>query len=172
MSHAAGGEIPARRAAGTVAEIQRTVGGHPVYVLPLGYDRPPLSLNDRGRSRGAARAKAAKVRALRADVALRLRALLGRPSAIVPHIHVQLHYVPRDRRIRDADNLVATLKPCIDALHLDGKAGSPRTPLVINDDPAHVSWSPPRIHLPDDHGPRLWLVITTSPTQPQREVPE
>lgn len=140
----------------------RAVTGLPIYIVPLGYTKPPLSLNDRH----GYRTKAKITREVRVRVAQKLRALIGRPSAIVPHIHVVLHYVPKDRRTRDTDNLVATLKPCIDALTASGKPGLAQTPLVEDDDPDHVTWSPPKIHAPDDAGPRMWLEIRCAAAAP------
>ena len=138
--------------------------GAPVYVLPLPYTTPPLSLNDRGRSRRAALAKARKVKDLRAAVTTVGRSLKMKAA---PHLHVALHYVPPDRRTRDRDNLVATLKPCIDALTARGATrGWACLSLVPDDDPGHVSWSPPVIHEPDAAGPRLWLVVTALTTAP------
>lgn len=150
---------------GAAAEARRQVdGGITTYVLPLPYSAPPLSLNDRGRSRKAAFAKARKVRELRNATVLVGRLVQMRPA---PHLHVVLHYVPRDSRIRDRDNLVATLKPCIDALTARGAdRGWACLSLVPDDDPGHVSWAPPVIHPPDDGGPRLWLVVTALPSAP------
>ena len=85
-----------------------------------------------------------------------------------PHIHVLLSWVAPDKRKRDADNLVGTLKPCIDALTEAGLSrGWPCTPMVPDDDPAHVSWSPPRILAPDGGGPRLWLTVTALSRAPE-----
>lgn len=135
----------------------RSVTGLPVYYLPLGYLRPPLSLNDRG----SWRAKARKVKELRVRTAWRARALIGPAGVTAAHIHVQLTYVPPDRRDRDPDNLVATLKPCIDALTGAGVArGWPCYPMVADDTPAHVTWAAPKILEPDVHGGRLWLTIS------------
>lgn len=152
------------RPAGVNAEEYRSITGAPVWIIPLGFTAPPLSLNDRGRSKGAVRRKAALVRQLRTNVFLRGRQLKMTP---VQHLHVALHYVPRDRRARDADNLVATLKPAIDALTAKGQdRGWPALGLVPDDTPDHVTWTPPRIHPPDEHGPRLWLVVTAMASPP------
>lgn len=126
-------------------------------IIHLGYVRPPLSLNDRKHWRSRHRV----VREVRTRVSWRVRQAAGRAGLTTPHVHVQLAYVPPDARVRDPDNLVATLKPCIDALTQTGKdRGWPAYPLVADDDPAHVSWSPPRIDRPDGHGPRMWLILT------------
>jgi crossover junction endodeoxyribonuclease RusA len=34
----------------------------------------------------------------------------------LPHFTVELHYVPRDKRRRDPENLIASLKPLVDGL--------------------------------------------------------
>lgn len=153
--------MPSRYVLGLEAGVCRSVTGLPVYVLPLGYERPPLSLNDRTHWRR----KAKVVRELRTRVAWRARSLNVEQW---PHVHVQLTYVPPDRRSRDADNLVATLKPALDALTQVGRdRGWPATPMVPDDTPEHVSWSTPRILEPDRHGPRLWLTITAMARAPR-----
>jgi crossover junction endodeoxyribonuclease RusA len=123
-----------------------------IWPLTLPYTKPPLSLNDRGQTPGA--------RARRSEVAARLKsdtAHLARAANIGPQqaIHVRLHYRPPDRIRRDADNLVATLKPCIDGLVVAG--------VVPDDSPAFVDWSAPRIHEPtEDRKPLLWLTVTAA----------
>lgn len=142
----------------------QSVTGMPRYVLRLPYEQPPLSLNDRGRSRKAMLAKARKIRDLRTAVTTVGRSL---KMTRAPHLHVVLYYVAPDRRTRDRDNLVATLKPCIDALTARGEArGWPCLSLVPDDDPEHVSWSPPVILPPDEHGPRVWLVVQALASAP------
>ncbi len=98
--------------------------------LPLAK---PLSLN----ARQHWRVKAKAVAQLRRDAHLLAEA------ARVPacsRIHVQLHYVPRDARRRDRDNLVATLKPVLDGLVDAG--------VVPDDTDEYVTWSPPIIDPP------------------------
>lgn len=120
--------------------------------LGLPWERPPLSLNDRD-GRGAHAATVAKVRR---DTGWTARAArLGHHD----HVTVELHYQPARRGRRDADNLVATLKPVCDGLVDAG--------LVDDDDPAHMTKLMPVI---DEPGPaqrrgRLWLTITI------REIP-
>lgn len=75
-------------------------------VLPI---TAPLSMNDREHWRK----KAARVKQLRADVAKLCRVHKVPP---LQRAQVQLYYRPRDRRRRDAENLVATLKPCADGV--------------------------------------------------------
>lgn len=68
-------------------------------------------------------------------------------------IHVQLHYQPKDNRRRDSDNLIATQKPCVDALVTAG--------IIPDDTGEFLDWSRPIIH-PHTKGdsPGLWLIIT------------
>lgn len=120
------------------------------WILTLPYERPPLSLNDRGQTRGARAARSAVAARIKADTAhLARKAQIGSHDAI----HVRLHYRPKNRIRRDADNLVATLKPAIDGLVVAG--------VVPDDSPQYLDWSAPRIHEPsDDRTPLLWLVVT------------
>ncbi len=138
---------------GVNAETHTSDTGLPRWVLPLGFTHPPVSLNDRGHWAKKNRA----VKAIRTAVWVRGRQLKTYP---VPHVHVTLHYVPRDRQHRDADNLVGTLKPAIDALTAAGRdQGRICLGIVPDDTPEYVSWSTPQIHPPDEHGPRMWLEV-------------
>jgi len=117
--------------------------------LDLPYRRPPLSLNDR-HGHWAARHRA--VEQVRADVGWLVR------QAKIPRLRraaVQLHYQPRAAGRRDADNLTATSKPCVDALVSAG--------VLADDTPAFVDQLMPVIHPPaaaaPEHGSRLWLTI-------------
>jgi crossover junction endodeoxyribonuclease RusA len=70
---------------------------------------------------------------------------------VMPHITVGLVYVPRDKRRRDADNLVVPLmKALVDGIVDAG--------VVADDDTEHVTRTMPVI-LPPDGDPRLVLVI-------------
>ena len=113
--------------------------------IRLPYAKPPLNLNDRMHWRQ----KAQVVKALRTYVA-------GMGIFMSPYqrIRVELHYAPRDGRRRDADNLVATLKPCLDGLVDAG---------VIKDDtPEHVTWS---VHIDaPTKDPHLYLLIERNET--------
>ena len=123
-----------------------------IFPLTLPYTKPPLSLNDRGQTPGARARDSATAAQIKSDVARLARAArIGRHEAI----HVRLNYRPKDRRRRDADNLVATLKPCLDGLVAAG--------VIPDDTPAHLDWSAPRIHEPaEDRKPLLWLTITVA----------
>lgn len=148
------------RPTGVNAERRPTASGAPLWILPLGFQTPPLSLNGRYHWRTRNR----KTRAIRVAVVVRGQQVKMHRC---PHLYVQLHYVPRDRRARDADNLVATLKPAIDALTEKGRdKGWPALGLVPDDTPEYVTWSPPTIHDPDEHGPRLWLEVVGLSARP------
>ena len=115
-----------------------------MWTIRLPYTAPPLTLN--GRQHWASKARG--VREVRGTVATLAR-VLHIPAC--QRIHVTLHYVPRDGRRRDADNLVGTLKPCIDGL-VDAR-------IVPDDSPEYLTWSPPVIDPPDSNEPHLYLVI-------------
>lgn len=120
-------------------------------ILTLPYAKPPLSLNDRGQTRGARQARSRTAAEVKASVRL-----LARGLGPFEAIHVRLHYRPPDRIRRDADNLVATLKPCIDGLVAAG--------VVRDDSPRYVDWSAPLIHEPTpDRRPLVWLEVTPTP---------
>lgn len=128
------------------------------HMIVLPWTAPPLSMNDRGVSTGAAFAKAKKIRTIRDEVAA-LAAAAELPRN-VGHVTVTLHYRPRDDRRRDTDNLTATAKPIYDGLVDYG--------LVADDVPQHMAKAEPVIHRKGK--PSLWLVITTS--KAPKELPE
>jgi len=107
--------------------------------LPFAKGKPPLSLNDRGMNPFAHANAVEKVKAI-TRTAVREA---GVPE--LAQVHVELHYRPLDNRHRDEDNLVATLKPCIDALHQPDER-SRWAGILPGDDPRYVSWSRPKIH--------------------------
>lgn len=131
-------------------------------VVPLSFDKPPLSLNDRKQWYQ----KAPIVRALREEVVMRLRSKrIRRPAE---HVVVEFHYRPRDNRTRDTDNLIATIKPLVDALTpgrpagLKGKKVVPAVPgygLVPDDDSRYVTRPEAVIH-PASGTPSCWLELT------------
>jgi crossover junction endodeoxyribonuclease RusA len=72
------------------------------------------------------------------------------------HVTVCLHYAPKTNRRIDADNLVATLKPCCDGLVDYG--------LVDDDVPAQMAKLMPVIHPKSTTGKgQLWLEIEVTP---------
>lgn len=114
------------------------------WTIRLPYATPPLTLN--GREHWATKSR--MVRDLRAYVNLQARRQ-GIPK--LGRVHVQLVYVPRDGRRRDSDNLVATLKPCLDGLVDAG--------IVEDDSPEYVSWDRPHIAYRDPTDPHLYITI-------------
>jgi crossover junction endodeoxyribonuclease RusA len=87
----------------------------------------------------------------------RVAAALVRAQRI-PHLdrcEVELHYVPRDGRTRDTDNLVATLKPIADGIVDAG--------VVKDDSPAFMAKPEPVIEAPNPRDPHLFVVIRRAP---------
>ena len=115
-----------------------------LLVLPFG--KPPLNLNDRLHPH----AKARKVAAVRE--ATRWTAKVARLPRDLPHVWIEFVYRAPDRRTRDADNLVATLKPVADAL-AGGDSRKAGYGLVADDSPRYMTKLMPVILSPDD--PRL-----------------
>lgn len=136
--------------------MRRTATSPALVKLP--WTSPPLSLNDRGNSRGAMFVKAKKVREIREQTLFLARA--ARLPRGVEHVTVQLHYRPRDNRRRDTDNLVATLKPICDGL-AGGKPTTPGYGMVPDDVPAFMAKPEPIIHAAErGKTGALWLEIT------------
>lgn len=94
---------------------------------------PIVSLNDRDHWA----VKGAKVRAWR-DAALVLCRAAKIPACT--RILVEMHYVPKQSRRRDEDNVVATLKPICDGI-VDAK-------IVLDDTSEYVERVFPIIHKP------------------------
>jgi len=118
------------------------------WVVRLPWDKPPLSMNDRSHWRVKANAtSAAKVQTM-----LALADAFGDmyPPPFLGACDVTLTYVPRDKRRRDTDNIVATLKVVCDAAVTAG--------LVLDDEPRYMTKHMPVI-LPPDGDPRLELRI-------------
>lgn len=115
----------------------------PTWTFRLPWTSPPLSLNSR--QHWAAKARiTSSVR--------RSTAWLCKPLGAANQIQVTLTYVPKDSRRRDADNLVATLKPICDGIVDAG--------VVTDDDPLHMIKDMPVIAAADPKDPRLELTIT------------
>lgn len=138
-------------------------------VLPLPWSCPPLSMNGRGASRGAAFARGRKIREIRAATLDLAHA--ARLPKNVTHATVQLHYRPRGNGRRDTDNLVATLKPIADGLAAGrpariGRTGKPVPALigyglVPDDTPQYMAKPEPIIHPAEKGMPgAMWLEIT------------
>ena len=113
------------------------------WVIRLPLIRP-LTLN----ARQHWAVKAREVQKLRGDTLLLVRNMrIGHHEAV----DVRLTYYPKDRRRRDSDNLVATLKVACDAI-VSAK-------IVDDDDPAHMVKHMPVIAEPDGD-PRLEMTVT------------
>lgn len=100
------------------------------YRLDLPYERPPLTANQR--MHWARKAQITRAVRFSAKVAARDIPALGRCS-------VHLVWTVTDRRRRDADNLVPTLKACADGLVDAG--------VVVDDVPALMVKHMPKIVL-------------------------
>ena len=124
------------------------------YELRLPWTAPPLTMN----ARNHWRKQAAIVANIRKTVAtlVNIRTFTAHPIPMyAPHVAVELHYWPRDRRRRDADNLVPVLKAACDGL-VDAS-------VVRDDTPDLMTKAMPLIHEPDGD-PRLVLIVTTEDT--------
>lgn len=119
----------------------------PAIVLELPWTAPPLSMNDRGASAGAAFAKSRQIKDIRDTI--RILAIAGHLQRNCGHASVELHYRPKDRRRRDTDNLTATAKPIYDGLIDYG--------LVQDDTPEFMAKLEPVIH--QKGAPSMWLEI-------------
>src|SRR5262245_55639100 len=130
--------------------------------IDLPWTAPPLSMNDRGYTRGAAMAKAAKTREIR-EAMVALATAAGLPKGVA-HVTVQLHYQPRDNRRRDTDKLIATLKPIADGLTISRASGRRLVPgygMVLDDIPRFMAKPEPIIHeAVKGEGGRMWLEVT------------
>lgn len=115
-----------------------------LVILP--FDKPPLNLNDRLHRMEHAR----RVSTIREATVWTARA--ARLPKGLPHVWVEFIYRAPDRRNRDADNLVATLKPVADAL-ASGDSMKPGYGMTPDDSPRYMTKIMPYILDKDD--PRL-----------------
>jgi crossover junction endodeoxyribonuclease RusA len=77
---------------------------------------------------------------------------------------VELHYAPRDKRRRDPENLIATLKPFVDGLIDAGVAP--------DDCPPYYSTTVPVIDPPNGEGGRLYAIVRELLPDPDEAVTE
>jgi crossover junction endodeoxyribonuclease RusA len=114
------------------------------WTLDLPWTKPPLTLNGRMHWRE----KADTVKAVRYAACV-----LARAAGIPPlgRIAVELHYAPRDSRVRDAPNLVATLKPFEDGIVDAG--------CVPGDDGRYVCSPMPVLDPPTGSAGRLYVIV-------------
>ena len=113
------------------------------WIIQLPYTKPPLSLNDRKHWRK----KASITKEIRDFVHQAAWLVIPACSAS----DVTLHYVPRDARRRDADNLVPILKACCDGLVDAG--------VVPDDTPELMRKHMPIIDAANRADPHLYLVV-------------
>lgn len=115
-------------------------------IFELPWVTPPLSMNGREHHM----VKARKVRQMR--LTAYSIALVRHLPVGLDHVTVALVYRPRDKRRRDADNLVPVLKACCDGLVDYG--------LTADDTPDQMTKHMPRIEAPVKGQPgAMWLEI-------------
>jgi crossover junction endodeoxyribonuclease RusA len=112
------------------------------WVLDLTISKP-LSMNDRAHWR----VKAKQTKQVRVD------AWTAAKDAVpaLTRFTVELHYVPRDKRRRDPENLIATLKPFVDGLIDAGVAP--------DDCPPYYTTTMPVVDPPNGKGGRLYAIV-------------
>ncbi|NUR16690.1 MAG: hypothetical protein HOQ13_10305 [Dermatophilaceae bacterium] len=112
--------------------------------IDLPWRTPPLRANDR-------RSWPAQHRAFQqALTEARWAVKAAKPTPVVG-ANVTLHYRPATRRRQDADGIAPSLKPCLDALVLEG---------VLPDDSwVHVTRTAQEFHEPDGDA-AMWLTLT------------
>lgn len=113
-----------------------------VTVIRLPWTTPPLSMNSRQHWAQKARTTQQVRTAAK---------WLCNGFGSANKIRVTLTYVPKDSRRRDADNLVALLKPICDGI-VDAR-------VVTDDDPAHMVKVMPVIAAADPADPRIELTL-------------
>ena len=119
------------------------------WVVRLPWTKPPLSLNDRSHWRK----KAADTAAVRWEACGCVRRECKTDRELVircDRVKATLTYYPRDKRRRDATNLVATYKAVIDGMVDAG--------VILDDTPEYLQEVMPVIAEPDGD-PRLELTI-------------
>lgn len=74
---------------------------------------------------------------------------------LLPHFTAVLEYAPREKRVRDPENLTPTLKALVDGMVKHGVAPG--------DDPRYYTPTPAVIHDATGEPGRLWLVVKELP---------
>lgn len=111
--------------------------------IPLPWEKPPLTGNDRGHTRYTPFARV-KAEARCAIHNAKVRPLVG--------ANVTLHWRIPNKRRRDSDNMGPTLKACLDALVAEG---------VLPDDSwVHVPKSGNEIHPPNGEDAAMWVELS------------
>jgi crossover junction endodeoxyribonuclease RusA len=119
------------------------------WTIRLPWPAPPITANQRNHWRK----QATLVKAVRTSIHthISLGQFTGAPWPVMAgHVTVELHYWPRDKRRRDADNLVPTLKSACDGLVDAG--------VVRDDTPDLMTKVMPILHEPDGD-PRVLLIV-------------
>ncbi len=122
------------------------------WALDLPFTRP-MTLNHRHAHWAAQR---------RAEAMWRNAAIVRARQAHIPHLEkftVVLHYAPRDKRRRDVDNLVVSLKHIVDGLVQAG--------VCVDDNHTRYVLSSPLIHEPTGRPGRLWIDVIDLGTEHQ-----
>lgn len=110
--------------------------------IPLPWQRPPLTGNDRGHTRYSPFTR------IKGEAQVAIRAAKPRP---VVGANVTLHWLIPNRGRRDSDNLGATLKAVLDALVAEK---------VLPDDSwVHVPRSGCEIHPPTGEPAAMWVEL-------------
>ena len=135
---------PATDAAPTASPSPGAAGAAPrTWTLDLPLTKP-LSMNDRRHWR----VKHKETSAVRAAATGAARDA-GIP--LLAAFTVELHYQPRDKRRRDPENLIATLKPFVDGLVDAG--------IAPDDCPPYYATTIPVVDPPNGAGGRLYAVV-------------
>lgn len=127
-----------------------------MIAIQLPWNRPPLSLNDRGVN---PHVKAAAIKQALTEARWAIRAAKVTP---IVGANVTLHYRVPDHRRRDADNLAGVLKVVQDALVAEG--------VLPRDDWVCVPHSGQTIHPPTGEGAAMWVELDVL-TEYDEEVP-
>ena len=113
--------------------------------VELPWRVPPLRANDR-------RSWPAQHRAFQQALTEARWAVRAANLSPVVGANVTLHYRPKNKQRQDADGIAPTLKPCLDALVLEG---------VLPDDSwIHVTRTAQEFHEPNGEPAALWLTLT------------
>ena len=113
------------------------------WTIPLPYTKPPWSLNQRLHFRKEAQIK---------DSLKGVGIVYARKLKIPPleKFTAQLHYAPRDNRVRDGENIAIICKPLVDGIcSVTG----------VSDSHEHYTTLPTVIHPATGQPGRLWLVL-------------
>ena len=113
--------------------------------VPLNWRTPPLRANDR-------RSWQAQHRAFQQALTEARWAVRAARLTPVQTAAVTLHYRPATKRRQDADGIAPTLKPCLDALVLEG--------VLYDDSSAYVTQAAQVIHPPTSEPAAMWLELS------------